>query len=85
MGPAVELLLGTLRSEADVVLVDTATSWSDAVAAAVAMSDRCLMIGSSAPSTVTSLTRIMELAAQSSAAWMTSVFNRLGCTGLRRG
>lgn len=83
MGPAVELLLGTLRSEADVVLVDTATSWSDAVAAAVAMSDRCLMIGSSAPSTVTSLTRIMELAARIGVprTRMTSVFNRLGAPG----
>ena len=83
MGPAVELLLGTLRREADVVLVDTATSWSDAVAAAVAMSDRCLMIGSSAPSTVTSLTRIMELAARIGVprTRMTSVFNRLGAPG----
>lgn len=83
MGPAVELLLGTLRGEADVVLVDTATSWSDAVAAAVAMSDRCLMIGSSAPSTVTSLTRIMELAARIGVprTRMTSVFNRLGAPG----
>ena len=83
MGPAVELLLGTLRSEADVVLVDTATSWSDAVAAAVAMSDRCLMIGGSAPSTVTSLTRIMELAARIGVprTRMTSVFNRLGAPG----
>lgn len=83
MGPAVELLLGTLRGEADVVLVDTATSWSDAVAAAVAMSDRCLMIGSSAPSTVTSLTRIMELAARIGVprTRMTSVFNRMGAPG----
>lgn len=41
MAPPVELLLDVLRRESDVVFVDTSVFWGDAVAAAVAASDRC--------------------------------------------
>lgn len=83
MGPAVETLLGVLRRESDVVFVDTSTYWSDAVAAAVSMSDRCLMLGDATPSTATSLGRVMDLAGRLGVprTRMTSVFNHLGAAG----
>lgn len=44
VGSVIEPLLEVLRSESDVVLVDTSCTWTDAVAATVASCDRCLVV-----------------------------------------
>lgn len=62
MARPVELLLDVLRRESDVVFVDTSVFWGDAVAAAVAASDRCLVVGDAAVSSATSASRVIELA-----------------------
>ena len=54
MARPVELLLDILRRESDVIFVDTSVFWGDAVAAAVAASDRCLIVGDAAVSSATS-------------------------------
>lgn len=46
MGRTCERLIAKLKDAADVVLVDSSVFWSDAVGAAVGMSDRCLLVGS---------------------------------------
>lgn len=50
MAPSLERLLELLRGVADIVFVDTSVFWGDAVAAAVAMSGRCLIVGGSGAS-----------------------------------
>ena len=57
MARPVELLLDVLRRESDVVFVDTSVFWGDAVAAAVAASDRCLVVGDAAVSSDIRFTR----------------------------
>lgn len=80
MGPVMEALLATLRRESDVVLVDTSTFWGDAVGAAVAASDRCLLVGDQTASSTTSLKRVISLACRLGVprTRMTSVLNRFG-------
>ena len=83
MARPVELLLDVLRRESDVVLVDTSVFWGDAVAAAVAASDRCLVVGDPSVSSATSAARAIELASRVGVprTRMSAVFNRFGARG----
>ena len=83
MARPVELLLDVLRRESDVVLVDTSVFWGDAVAAAVAASDRCLVVGDPSVSSATSAARVIELASRVGVprTRMSAVFNRFGARG----
>ena len=62
MGPVCEQLIGVLRVVADVVLVDTSTFWGDAVGAAVAACNRCLVVGSALAPHAASAARVRDLA-----------------------
>ena len=83
MARPVELLLEILRRESDVVLIDTSVFWGDAVAAAVAACDRCLVVGDAAVSSATSAARVIELASRVGVprTRMSAVFNRFGARG----
>lgn len=83
MARPVELLLDILRRESDVVLIDTSVFWGDAVAAAVAACDRCLVVGDAAVSPATSAARVIELASRVGVprTRMSAVFNRFGARG----
>lgn len=83
MAHPVELLLDVLRRESDVVFIDTSVFWGDAVAAAVAASDRCLVVGDAAVSSATSASRVIELASRVGVprTRMSAVFNRFGARG----
>lgn len=83
MARPVELLLDVLRRESDVVFIDTSVFWGDAVAAAVAASDRCLVVGDAAVSSATSASRVIELASRVGVprTRMNAVFNRFGARG----
>ena len=83
MARPVELLLDILRRESDVIFVDTSVFWGDAVAAAVAASDRCLIVGDAAVSSATSASRVIELAGRVGVprTRMSAVFNRFGARG----
>lgn len=83
MARPVELLLDVLRRESDVAFVDTSVFWGDAVAAAVAASDRCLVVGDAAVSSATSASRVIELASRVGVprTRMSAVFNRFGARG----
>ena len=83
MARPVELLLDVLRRESDVVFIDTSVFWGDAVAAAVAASDRCLIVGDAAVSFATSASRVIELASRVGVprTRMSAVFNRFGARG----
>lgn len=83
MARPVELLLDVLRRESEVVFVDTSVFWGDAVAAAVAASDRCLVVGDAAVSSATSASRVIELASRVGVprTRMSAVFNRFGARG----
>ena len=83
MARPVELLLDVLRRESDVVFVDTSVFWGDAAAAAVAASDRCLVVGDAAVSSATSASRVIELASRVGVprTRMSAVFNRFGARG----
>ena len=83
MARPVELLLDVLRRESDVVFVDTSVFWGDAVAAAVAASDRCLVVGDAAVSSATSASRVIELASRVGVprTRMSAVLNRFGARG----
>lgn len=83
MARPVELLLDVLRRESDVVFVDTSVFWGDAVAAAVAASDRCLVVGDAAVSSATSASRVIELASRVGVprTRMSALFNRFGARG----
>lgn len=82
-GAPVERLITVLRKVADVIFIDTSTYWGDAVAAAVALCDRCLVVGSAGSNAGASATRVVGLATRLGvpATRMTSVFNRLGFPG----
>ena len=83
MARPVELLLDILRRESDDVLIDTSVFWGDAVAAAVAACDRCLVVGDAAVSSATSAARVIELASRVGVprTRMSAVFNRFGARG----
>ena len=83
MARPVELLLDVLRRESDVVFIDTSVFWGDAVAAAVAASDRCLVVGDAAVSSAASASRVIELASRVGVprTRMSAVFNRFGARG----
>ena len=83
MARPVELLLDVLRRESDVVFVDTSVFWGDAAAAAVAASDRCLVVGDAAVSSATSASCVIELASRVGVprTRMSAVFNRFGARG----
>lgn len=83
MARPVELLLDVLRRESDVVFIDASVFWGDAVAAAVAASDRCLVVGDAAVSSATSASRVIELASRVGVprTRMSAVFNRFGARG----
>ena len=82
-GAPVERLIIVLRKVADVIFIDTSTHWGDAVAAVVALCDRCLVVGSAGANASASATRVVGLATRLGvpATRMTSVFNRLGSPG----
>ncbi len=83
MARPVELLIDVLRRESDVIFVDTSVFWGDAVAAAVALSDRCLVVGDGAVSSTTLAARAIDLACRVGVprTRMTAVFNRFGAKG----
>ena len=83
MARPVELLLDVLHRESDVVFVDTSVFWGDTVAAAVAASDRCLVVGDAAVSSATSASRVIELVSRVGVprTRMSAVFNRFGARG----
>lgn len=78
MGAPVEQLIRVMRSEADLIIVDTSAYWSDAVAAAVAACDRCLVLGDARTGSVAAAERVIDLAARIGVprTKMASVFNR---------
>ncbi|MDO4437271.1 MAG: P-loop NTPase [Coriobacteriaceae bacterium] len=82
-GAPVEQLIGLLRGAADVIFADTSGFWGDAVAVAVALCDRCLVVGSGGQTSGESATRAVALATRLGvpATRMTSVFNRFGAAG----
>lgn len=82
-GAPVEQLIGMLRGAADVIFADTSGFWGDAVAVAVALCDRCLVVGSGCETAGESATRAVALASRLGvpATRMTSVFNRFGAPG----
>ncbi len=82
-GAPVERLIIVLRKVADVIFIDTSTHWGDAVAAAVALCDRCLVVGGAGANAGASAARVVGLATRLGvpATRMTSVFNRLGSPG----
>lgn len=82
-----ERLLAVLRGAADVVIVDTSVHWGDAVAMAVAASDRCLVVGSSESLSIPSARKVIELAGRLGVprTRMTCIFNRLGAPGSDEG
>lgn len=82
-GAPVERLIGMLRDAADVIFADTSGFWGDAVAVAVALCDRCLVVGSGCETAGESATRAVALASRLGvpATRMTSVFNRFGAPG----
>ena len=83
MAAPIELLIDTLRRESDVIFIDTSSFWGDAVAAAVAASDRCLIVGDNGTSSASSAQRVIELASRVGVprTCMTSVLNRFGARG----
>lgn len=83
MAAPIELLIDTLRRESDVIFIDTSSFWGDAVAAAVAASDRCLIVGDHGTSSASSAQRVIELASRVGVprTCMTSVLNRFGARG----
>lgn len=83
MARAVELLIDVLRRESDVIFVDTSVFWGDAAAAAVAASDRCLIVGDMAVSSATGAARAIDLACRVGVprTACTAVFNRFGARG----
>ena len=83
MARAVELLIEVLRRESDVIFVDTSVFWGDAAAAAVAASDRCLVVGDMAVSSATGAARAIDLACRVGVprTACTAVFNRFGARG----
>lgn len=82
-GAPVERLIAVLRTVADVIFIDTSTHWGDAVAAAVALCDRCLIVGGAGPNAGAQATRVVGLATRLGvpATRMMSVFNCLGAPG----
>lgn len=80
LGRAVEMLIGVLRRESDVVFVDTSRTWTDAVAGAVAGCDRCLMVCGHAVGAVTALERAVSMVSRLGVprTRMVCVVNRFG-------
>lgn len=80
LGKPVELLLDILRDESDVVFVDTSATWTDAVAAAVARCERCLMVCDGSTGSETALRRSIAMVSRLGVARtrMTCVVNRAG-------
>lgn len=80
---SIEGLISVLRGLADVIFVDTSGCWGDAVAMAVSLCDRCLVVGSAGMSSATSARRVCELAERLGVprTRMTGVFNRAGAKG----
>lgn len=80
MAPATEMLVQTLRQEADLILVDTSTFWGDAMASAVSGSDRCVILGSHGVSACGEARRAIELVERIGVprTRMVGVLNRFG-------
>lgn len=83
MGVPVERLIAVLRTLSDLILIDTSVFWGDAVAAAVAACDRCLIVGASGPASCPSSSRAADLAGRLGLprTKMVSVLNRFGAVG----
>lgn len=83
LGPVTERLIGVLRAESDIIFADTSVFWGDAVAAAVAESDRLLIVSDGRQGSDAASVRAIELATRIGVprTRMTSVLNRLGRAG----
>lgn len=62
VSPFVGDVISTVANASDIVLVDTSTTWTDAVAEAVQSCDRLLLVGDERAGTVSSLSRVAALA-----------------------
>lgn len=78
-----EQLVEELRGLADVIFIDTSVMWGDAVAMAVEVCDRCVVVGGAGEQAIASTKRVIGLAGRLGvpATRMTCVFNRLGARG----
>lgn len=83
LGKPLELLLGVLRAEADVVIIDTSTTWTDAVAAMISSCDRCLVVGDDAVGSAEAMQRLIVMIGRFGIprTRMTCVVNRVGQRG----
>lgn len=62
--PHVKTLITYLRGRADLVLVDSSTTFTEAVARAIQVADRLMLVGSQEPGALASLARSAALAAR---------------------
>ncbi|WP_070641152.1 hypothetical protein [Olsenella sp. HMSC062G07] len=62
--PHVKTLIAYLRGRADLVLVDSSTTFTEAVARAIQVADRLMLVGSQEPGALASLARSAALAAR---------------------
>lgn len=78
VGPSIELLIDTLRCESDLIVVDTSSHWSDAVACAVAAASRCVVMVGPGPDMVPASMRLVGLMTRIGVprTGVTCVFNR---------
>ena len=80
----VEMLIKFLAQQADVVLIDTPSSWGEAAAASLSLCNRCLLVCDKRISDVDSLTRAIALAQALglSRTQMTCVVNRVNSNSI---
>ena len=84
LGKPVELLLDVLKSESDVVIVDTSATWTDAVAAAVTACDRVLAVTGGGAGAATATQKLVSLVERFGIprTRVTCVVNRVGSRSL---
>lgn len=83
MARPAEQLIVALRSVADAIFIDTSGQWGDAVAMALGVCDRCLVLGDDRAFSAVSARRAIEVAVRLGVprARMSSVFNRASAHG----
>lgn len=79
----VEALLDVLRSESDIIVVDTSRTWTEAVASAVSRCDRCLLVCDQTVGSASLLERAVNMVARIGVprTRMVCVVNRFGQRG----
>lgn len=84
LGKPVELLLDVLKSESDVVIIDTSATWTDAVAAAVTACDRVLAVTGGGAGAATATQKLVSLVGRFGIprTRVTCVVNRVGSRSL---